>query len=86
MQVVVRQPSEAERAEAQSWRLWSCEPSRFEWGYAETETCLVLEGEAMIEALGQEFHLKAGDWAVFPKGLACRWNVTRAVRKHYRFD
>ncbi len=86
MPIEIRQPSDAERASASAWAIWTCDVSSFEWGYAQTETCLILEGEAMVEARGKEFHVRAGDWAVFPIGLACRWNVTKAIRKHYRFD
>ncbi|MBU2573903.1 MAG: DUF861 domain-containing protein [Elusimicrobia bacterium] len=30
-------------------------------------------------------NIKAGDIAVFPKGLTCRWKVHEAVKKHYFF-
>ena len=26
-----------------------------------------------------------GDLVVFPAGMDCRWDVQKAVRKHYRF-
>jgi uncharacterized cupin superfamily protein len=85
MSPLIRKPTPDEAAEASNWPVWSCEASSFEWGYADTETCLVLEGEVRLEAMGKEFKFGAGDWVVFPKGLACRWNVSKAVRKHYRF-
>jgi uncharacterized cupin superfamily protein len=81
---VIRRPSAAEAALAAQWPVWSCEASSFEWGYAEDETCLILEGEAVVEALGKEWPFAAGDWVVFPKGLACRWRVIKAMKKHYR--
>ncbi|HTB35184.1 MAG TPA: cupin domain-containing protein [bacterium] len=86
MPITIRQPTDADRIEAMTWPLWNCEPSVFEWGYAQTERCLLLEGEAKVEAWGKEFHFKAGDFVVFPKGLACRWHVLSAVKKHYTFD
>jgi len=86
MPVIIRKPSDFERAEAASWPIWTCEPSVFEWGYSSTERCLLLEGEAVVEARGREFSFGAGDYVVFPKGLACRWRVTKAIRKHYRFE
>jgi len=24
--------------------------------------------------------------AVFPKGMSCTWDVTKAINKHYNFD
>jgi uncharacterized protein len=85
MKIEIRPYSAEEKAEASSWPIWTCEASSFEWGYDDTETCLILEGEVMLEALGKEWHFGAGDWVVLPKGLACRWNVIKAVRKHYQF-
>jgi uncharacterized cupin superfamily protein len=86
MQVTVRKPSEAEAVQAPTWAVWECQPSSFEWGYSEEEECLFIEGEAMVQAMGKEYKLGPGDYAVFPKGLFCRWNVTKAVKKYYRFN
>jgi uncharacterized cupin superfamily protein len=81
----IRKPQPHEEAEALSWAVWSCEASSFEWGYEDTETCLILDGEAMVEAAGKEWRFGKGDWVVFPKGLACRWNVIKPVTKRYKF-
>jgi uncharacterized cupin superfamily protein len=86
LEIVIRKPTPAEAAEASGWPIWTCEPSSFEWGYDRTERCLLLEGAAVVEAMGREFPFGAGDYVVFPKGLACRWRVTKAVRKHYTFE
>jgi uncharacterized cupin superfamily protein len=83
LKLEIRKPSPQETALAASWPIWSCDASSFEWGYADDETCLVLEGEALVEALGKEWRFGAGDWVVFPKGLACRWNVIIPLKKHY---
>lgn len=85
MPITVRQPSEAEKQAAAAWAVWECQPSSFEWGYAQEEQCWLLEGRVRVEARGQEFRFGAGDFVIFPKGLACRWHVEQAVRKHYRF-
>jgi len=29
--------------------------------------------------------IKKGDYVVFPRGLSCRWKVTKAVEKYYEF-
>ncbi len=84
--ITLRKPTPAESLEAAAWPIWTCGPSVFEWGYDRTERCLLLEGEALVEAMGREFSFGAGDYVVFPKGLACRWRVIKAVRKHYMFE
>ena len=86
MPVTIRKPTGSERAQAETWPVWTCAPNVFEWGYSSTERCLIMEGEAMVEARGREFHFGPGDYVVFPKGLACRWHVTQAMRKHYMFE
>ena len=82
----IRKPTPAEAELAATWKVWTCEPSVFEWGYSATEHCLMLEGEAVVEARGAEFKFGPGDYVVFPKGLACRWRVITAVKKHYWFE
>ena len=34
---------------------------------------------------GTPVQFGAGDLVVFPAGMDCRWDVKKAVRKHYRF-
>lgn len=69
-----------------SWPIWSCEASTFPWTYDEQETCLILEGEVTVTPQeGEPVRFGAGDLVVFSAGLRCRWDVHRAVRKHYRF-
>ena len=69
-----------------SWPIWTKEISRFDWFYDSEESCLILEGEIMIETAMGNFQIKAGDFVVFKKGLLCVWNVIRPVRKHYQFS
>tara|TARA_B100000686_G_C15808077_1_gene487561 strand:- start:52 stop:318 length:267 start_codon:yes stop_codon:yes gene_type:complete len=68
-----------------SWPIWTCEVSEFDWEYDEKESCLLLEGEVELESELGNVQFGAGDFVVFPKGLKCRWKVTKAVRKHYTF-
>ncbi len=68
-----------------SWPIWTCEPSRFDWQYDEKETCYFLEGRVTVTADGQSVSFGAGDLVVFPQGLACTWDVSAAVKKHYKF-
>ena len=48
MKIIVRPPSEEEKQEAETWGIWTKEPSSFPWSYDVSETCLVLEGQALI--------------------------------------
>ena len=67
----------------QSWPIWSCEISEFDWEYSDRESCLLLEGEVEVKSDVETVRFGAGDFVVFPKGLQCRWRVIRPVRKHY---
>lgn len=67
------------------WPIWTKERSTFDWVYDETETCYFLEGEVTVMTGQGRVTLKPGDLVTFPKGLACTWQVTQPVRKHYRF-
>ena len=86
---VEHNPAEERLAEldVRSWPIWSCEASQFPWTYDSRETCYLLEGEVVVTPDGGEpVAFGAGDLVVFPARMSCRWDVRRAVRKHYRFD
>ena len=69
-----------------TWPIWTCEASSFDWTYDDKETCLLLEGEVTVTPDGGEpVNFRSGDLVVFPSGMDCRWDVHKAVRKHYRF-
>ena len=69
-----------------SWPIWECEPSKFHWNYDDKEICLIIEGEAIISSQkGENYLIKAGDLVEFPAGLSCEWEVTKSIKKHYRF-
>ena len=70
-----------------NWPIWSCEVSCFDWAYGHKEICLLLQGEVTVTPEGAEpVKLAEGDLVVFPSGMKCKWDVHKAVRKHYRFD
>ncbi|NIQ95655.1 MAG: cupin domain-containing protein [Desulfuromonadales bacterium] len=47
----------------------------------------MLEGEVEVTPDGGEtVRFGAGDLVTFPAGMSCRWSISKAVRKHYRFD
>jgi uncharacterized cupin superfamily protein len=69
------------------WPIWEKEVSEFEWEYDKTETCYIVEGEAIVTAVGQEpVTITEGDMVVFPKGMKCTWKITEAIEKHYSFS
>ena len=69
-----------------AWPIWTCGISTFDWEYGEMESCLLLEGEVEVSSEFESVRFSAGDYVVFPKGLKCRWKVTKPVRKHYSFS
>ncbi len=67
------------------WDVWEKEISRFSWRYEDTETCCLLEGEAVVTADDGECVLvREGDLVTFLPGLSCTWNIRRPIRKHYK--
>lgn len=83
--IVVRKPTKEELKRCQSWPIWACEPSQFDWSYTERETCLILEGAVTISDGKDSVSFGPGDLVIFPQDLDCIWNVEKAVRKHYSF-
>ncbi len=86
--MVIVERATAEKLEAlgaASWPIWTCPESEFDWHYNEPETCHILEGEVEVAWKGGSVRFGAGDLVTFPEGLSCRWKVSKAVRKHYRF-
>ncbi len=72
--------------EIKSWPIWSCSESSFDWTYDKKETCLMIEGEVTVTPKGgKPVKFSAGDLVTFPAGMSCKWDVHKAVRKHYRF-
>ena len=69
-----------------NWPIWTCDVSSFDSTYEDQETCLLLEGEVTVTPEGgAPVRFGAGDLVVFLAGMDCRWDVQKAVRKHYRF-
>ena len=77
-------PKDLERRGVYQWPLWEKETSSFDWSYDAEEKCYFLKGDVTVEAGGEKIRIKEGDFVTFPKGLRCRWNITRPVRKHYQ--
>jgi len=86
--IVEHNPSQARLNElgVTSWSTWSKEVSVFPWTYSEREIAYVLEGEIVVTPKGGEpVSFGKGDLVTFPAGMACTWEVKKALRKHYQF-
>lgn len=71
----------------ETWPTWSSEVFIFPWTYESTEACYFLEGEVVVTPEGGEpVKIGKGDFATFPKGMACTWDVRQPLKKHYRFE
>ena len=69
-----------------AWPIWTCGISEFDWEYDAEESCLLLEGDVEVKTDFETVNFSAGDFVVFPRGLKCRWKITKPVRKHYSFN
>jgi len=85
MKPKVRKPTKRELEKAKSWPIWEKEESKFPWEYDQQETCLIIEGKAVVDTQEGEVKFRAGDYVVFPKGLKCTWEIKKKIRKHYNF-
>ena len=69
------------------WAIWEKEISEFPWEYKMTESCYLVEGEAIVTPEGGEpVHIERGDYVIFPKGMKCTWKIIDAVEKHYNLS
>ncbi len=88
MEIKIEKPDEKRLSDlkVKSWPIWTKEISRFDWYYAETEICYILEGRVIVELPdGRKIEIKAGDLVTFPKGLSCVWDIKEPIKKHYSF-
>ena len=72
--------------ETDEWSVWECEPSTFDWQYAQKEIAYVYQGKVKVKTKTGEAMITKGDLVTFPKGLSCTWNVLEKIRKVYRFE
>ena len=69
------------------WPIWTKEVSEFPWTYDEEEKCYILEGSVEVTTdEGEKVTINEGDFVSFPKGLSCKWKITKNIKKHYRFS
>jgi uncharacterized protein len=67
------------------WAIWEKEISVFDWFYDSMEQCLFLEGEVIVKTAEGDYKINKGDFVTFKEGLQCTWQVTKPVKKHYKF-
>lgn len=85
MKPKVKKPTLEEKQEAERWPTWEKEESTFQWEYGEKETCLILQGKAIVNCPEGKVEFAAGDFVVFPQGLKCNWEIKDKIKKHYKF-
>jgi uncharacterized protein len=87
MTVDVQKPTTEtlKKLNVESWPIWTCEASEFDWHYDEKETCYILEGEVEVTFKEGKASFHKGDLVVFSEGLSCKWKIIKAVKKHYKF-
>ena len=69
----------------QSWPIWTCEPSTFDWKYDQEEHCFIIDGSVTVTSSNNTIEIISGDYVIFPNGLECVWKVHRSIKKHYIF-
>lgn len=87
-EITIKKPDkdELKNMGVENWPTWEKGVSEFPWEYSEQETCYFHEGEVTVTTEdGKEVKIKAGDLAIFPKGLKCVWKVEKPVRKVFKF-
>ena len=69
------------------WGTWGCPVSKFPWSYGDNESCYLLAGKVTVtpDDGRKAATFEKGDFATFPAGMSCTWDVTEAVEKHYMF-
>ena len=72
-------------SECQSWAIWTCEPSTFDWKYDQEEHCFIINGSVTVTTSSNTVNIEKGDYVIFPKGLQCVWKVHKSIKKHYMF-
>jgi len=72
-------------SEYQSWAIWTCEPSTFDWSYEQEEHCFIISGSVTVTIPNNTVNIEKGDYVIFPKGLQCVWEVHKSIKKHYMF-
>ena len=69
------------------WATWEKEVSEFPWEYKMTESCYIIDGEAIVTPEdGEPVTIERGDYVIFPKGMKCTWKIIEPIEKYYNFS
>jgi len=68
------------------FRIRDAKASTFPWEYDTQETCLIIEGRALVKTAEGDVEFGEGDYIIFPRGLKCTWKIKKRIRKYYKFD
>lgn len=82
MKILVRKPTEGEKAYMVHDPIWESDPCEFDYHYDHNETVLVEYGRATVRYPGGEATFGAGDLVFFPKGLDTHWIVIEKMKKY----
>lgn len=84
---IIENPSDdlLKNLKVKEWPIWEKETSIFDWYYDDTEICYILEGEVIIHTKNHDYKIKQGDLVKFKKGLSCKWEIKKDIKKHYNF-
>lgn len=77
--------AEIEFRNIKNWPVWEKGISKFEYEYDCDEECQIIDGEVIVETDEGNFHIQAGDFVTFYKGLKCVWDIRKPIRKYYNF-
>ncbi|WGS64280.1 cupin domain-containing protein [Marinitoga aeolica] len=84
---IIENPSEdlLKKLDVEKWPIWEKEASTFDWYYDDSEVCYILEGEVVVHTKNHKYKIKKGDLVRFKKGLSCKWEILKDIKKHYNF-
>lgn len=83
---------ELDQLNISKWPTWQKEVSVFDWNFPEQEIAYIIAGECVVTPvdgqgkLGVPVSFTAGDLVTFPEGLSVKWEVKKALHKHYKLD
>lgn len=83
MNIIVRKPTDAEKAYMEGKPTWTCHVAEFDCYYSCDETFLIADGNAIMEFEGGSVSFGAGDIVTVFQGVESVWKVINPITKHY---
>jgi len=85
MTIEIVKPTEQQLQMVSQWPVWQHHPAQFDWDYTQREMFYIVEGRAQLSGPMGEFSLQAGDLVTVPACGQLQWQISEAVKKHYKF-